>query len=395
VAADAPSLRLRLLESITDVPAASWDALAGPDAPPFIRHAWLAAMEESGSARAETGWQPQHLTLWRGPQLVAASPAYLKSHSMGEYVYDFSWASAAERLGIPYYPKLVVGAPLSPATSPRFLIAPGEDVPALQLALIQAAIESAREADCSSVHFLYPREDEADVLQAQGLARRITLQFHWKNPGYASYDDYLARFDSKRRSQHKRERAAAATQGITVRTVRGAELGPEHARRAYRFYEATCASRGPWGQVQLNQNFFERAFRALPDTVELVQAERQGKVIAGAFNLATPERLYGRYWGCTEEHPFLHFHVCLYHSVEDCIRAGRKVFEPGAGGEHKVSRGFEPTAVHSAHLLFDKTLDKAVRDFLRRELLQLRPAVEQAEQLAGLKPWPLPGRATG
>ena len=387
----AAHLRLQLLESITDVPAPAWDALAGPDAPPFIRHAWLAAMEESGSARLETGWEPQHLTLWRGPRLVAASPAYRKHHSMGEYIYDFSWAGAAERMGIEYYPKLVVGAPLSPATSPRFLLAPDEDAPALRRALLEGAVESARESGCSSVHFLYPREDEADFLEERGLARRITLQFHWKNPGYRTYADYLARFDAKRRAQIKRERAAAqATQGITVRTVRGEALGAEHARRAFRFYEATCASRGPWGQVQLTEDFFARAFRALPDTVELVEAERAGKVIAGAFNLATPERLYGRYWGCFEEHPFLHFNVCLYHSVDECIQAGRRVFEPGAGGEHKVARGFEPTAVHSAHLLFDKTLDRAVRDFLRRERAQLQPAVEQAEQLAGLKPWPLP-----
>ncbi len=389
----AAQLRLRLLESITDVSAADWDALAGPEAPPFVRHAWLAAMEESGSATRETGWEPQHLTLWRGGKLVAASPAYRKHHSMGEYVYDFSWAGAAERMGVAYYPKLVVGAPLSPATSPRFLIAPGEkDVRALRLALLQAAVDSAKETGCSSVHVLYPLEDEADLLEEQGLARRITLQFHWKNPGYPDYDAYLARFDSKRRSQLKRERAAAATQGITVRTVRGEELGLEHARRAYRFYEATCESRGPWGQVQLTEDFFVRAFRALPGQVELVQAERAGKVIAGAFNLVTPERLYGRYWGCHEEHPFLHFHVCLYHSVDECIQAGRRVFEPGAGGEHKISRGFEPTAVHSAHLLFNRTLDRAVRDFLRREHEHLRPAVEQAEQLSGLKPWPLPGR---
>ena len=394
MAADAP-LRLRTLESITDVPASDWDALTGLNAPPFIRHAWLAAMEESGSARLETGWEPHHLTLWRGKKLVAASPAYRKHHSMGEYIYDFAWASAAERLGLEYYPKLVVGAPLSPATSQRFLIASGEEVPALRRALLQAAVESAREGGCSSVHVLYPQEDEADMLEQEGLARRLTLQFHWKNPGYRGYDEYLARFDSKRRSQLKRERGAAATQGIVVRTVRGQELGPEHARRAYGFYEATCESRGPWGQVQLNQDFFQRAFRSLPDTVELVQAERDGKVIAGAFNLVTPERLYGRYWGCLEEHPFLHFHVCLYHSVDECIQTGRKVFEPGAGGEHKISRGFEPTAVHSAHLLFNKTLDKAVRDFLRREHAHLRLAIEQAEQLAGLKPWPLPGRATG
>ncbi|MBU8895676.1 GNAT family N-acetyltransferase [Corallococcus sp. M34] len=382
----APSLRLRIQAAITDVPAAEWDALLEPDAPPFVRHAWLAAMEESGSATQDTGWAPHHLTLWRGPRLVAAAPAYLKFHSMGEYIYDFGWANAAARLGVEYYPKLIVGGPLSPATVPRLLIAPGEDVPALRRALLEAAVESAKEADCSSVHVLYPTDDEAGFLEEAGLARRITLQFQWKNPGYQHYDDYLSRFDSKRRNQLKRERGAAATQGITLRTVRGAELGPEHARRAFEFYASTC-ERHAWGQVQLTPDFFTRLFRAMPGTVEMVEAVREGKVIAGAFNLATAERLYGRYWGCVEEHPFLHFNVCLYQSVEDCIRAGRKVFEPGAGGEHKVSRGFEPTAVHSAHLVFDRRLDSAVRDFVRRERHQLQLAVEEAERICGLKPW--------
>ncbi|GHG90335.1 hypothetical protein GCM10012319_50510 [Comamonas sp. KCTC 72670] len=384
---------------MTDAPADGWDALAGPDAPPFVRHAWLAAMEESGSATEETGWAPHHLTLWRGPKLVAAAPAYLKFHSMGEYIYDFGWADAAARLGVEYYPKLVVGGPLSPATVPRFLIAPSEDVPTLRRLLLAAAAESAQEAGCSSVHILYPTGDEADFLEAEGLARRITLQFHWKNPGYGSYDDYLARFDSKRRNQLKRERGAAATQGITLRTVRGEALSPAHAQRAYGFYTATC-ERHAWGQIQLTPDFFARVFRTLPDAVEMVEAVRGDQVIAGAFNLATAERLYGRYWGAFEEHPFLHFHVCLYHSVEDCIRTGRKVFEPGAGGEHKVSRGFEPTAVHSAHLIFDRTLDGAVRGFLRREHARLAPAVEEAERICGLKPWPLaassgPKGATG
>ncbi len=381
--------RVRVLESITDVPARDWDALAGPGVPPFTRHAWLSAMEESGSAVVETGWEPHHLTLWRGSTLVAAAPAYRKHHSMGEYVYDFSWANAAAQLGVEYYPKLLLGAPLSPATCPRFLIAPGEDAAHLRRELLTAAIESARESDCSSVHVLYPTEEEAQALEEAGLARRITLQYHWKNPGYGSYADYLARFDSKRRSQIKRERGAAATQGIRIHTVRGKEVEPEHARRAFSFYVATCRSRGPWGQVQLTEDFFQRAFRALPEVVELVQAEREGRVIAGAFNLATPERLYGRYWGATEEHPFLHFHVCLYHSVDECIQAGRRVFEPGAGGEHKISRGFEPTAVHSAHLLFHRKLDNAIRGFLRREREHLAPAVEEAERIAGLKPWPL------
>jgi len=383
-----PPLRVQVLESITDIPAAKWDALAGPAAPPFVRHAWLAAMEESGSAQPETGWTPHHLVLWRGDTLVAASPAYRKDHSMGEYIYDFSWAQAAARIGVEYYPKLVIGAPLSPATAPRFLVAPGESVQDARKALVKAATESAREGGCSSLHVLYPTQEEADFLEESGMARRMTLQFHWKNPGYRTYEDYLARFSSKRRHQLRRERGAAEEQGITLRTVPGEELGAEEAKRAHAFYAATC-ERYSWGRVQLTPDFFARVFRTMPEAMQLVEAVRDKRVIAGAFNVVSPERLYGRYWGCFEEHPFLHFHVCLYHSVEECIRAGRKVFEPGAGGEHKVSRGFEPTAVHSAHLLFDKNLDRAIRDFLRRERAHLAPAVEEAQQLAGLKPWPL------
>lgn len=387
-------IRLRILSSITDVPAAAWDALAGPSAPPFIRHAWLAAMEESGCASEDTGWAPHHLTLWDGERLVAASPAYRKFHSLGEYIYDFGWADAAEHLGVEYYPKLLLGAPLSPATSPRFLTAPGEDTVALVQALLEAAIESAREEGCSSVHVLYPTAQEAEVLEAHGLAHRHTLQFHWKNPGYRSYEDYLARFDAKRRHMLRRERSAAAEQGIDVRTVPGHALGEAEARLAHDFYAATVQAHG-WGPLQLNRDFFSRVFRAMPDAVELVQSSRQGRVIAGAFNVVTPERLYGRYWGAFEEHPFLHFHVCLYHSIDECIRAGRKVFEPGAGGSHKVARGFEPTAVHSAHLIFDRRLDSAVRNFVRREREHLAPAIAEAERLAGLKPWPVPSDSSG
>jgi predicted N-acyltransferase len=382
-------IRLRILSSITDVPAATWDGLAGADAPPFIRHAWLAALEESGSATERTGWAPHHLTLWDGERLVAASPAYRKFHSMGEYIYDFAWADAAERLGVEYYPKLLIGAPLSPATSPRFLIAPGEDAVGLTQALLEAALESAREEGCSSVHVLYPTAAEAELLAANGMAHRHTLQFHWKNPGYRSYEDYLSRFDAKRRHMLRRERAAASEQGIAVRTVPGRELDAEQAKLAHEFYAATVQSHG-WGPLQLTPDFFVRVFRSLPDAVELVQASREGRVIAGAFNVLSPERLYGRYWGAFEEHPFLHFHVCLYHSVEECIRTGRKVFEPGAGGQHKIARGFEPTAVHSAHLIFDRRLDSVIRNFVRREREHLAPAIAEAERLAGLKPWPPP-----
>lgn len=384
------SPRLRVLESIDDAPRTAWNALLRPHDAPVLRWEWIHAMEASGSAVPERGWEPAHFTLWRGETLVAAAPAYRKHHSMGEYVYDFGWANAAQQLGVEYYPKLVVGLPLSPLTARRFLVAAGEDEPALRRTLLTAVTESAKDDGCSSVHVLFPPEDEARALEALGYLRRSTMQYHWRNPGYRTYDDYLSRFDSKRRNQFKRERAAAATQGITLRTVRSHELTAEHAELAWRFYEAT-ASRHAWGPVQLTRELFHLAFAGLPDAIELVVAERAGKVVAGAFNLHTPTRLYGRYWGCFEDHPFLHFHVCLYHSVDDAIRRGLEVFEPGAGGEHKISRGFEPTEIHSVHRLFDPRLERAVKDFCRRERAQVERLTAESAQLSGLKPWPPPG----
>lgn len=383
-----PPTRVKVLESITDVPKAAWNALLAPGEPPVLRWEWLAAMEESGSAVRDRGWEAAHLTLWRGEQLIGAAPAWRKYHSMGEYVYDFGWANAAQQLGVRYYPKLLVGVPLSPLTARRFLAAPGEDEAKVRATLLAAALEYAQETDCSSVHVLFPPEAEADELEAAGLFRRSTMQYHWRNPGYRDWADFLSRFDSKRRNQLKRERGAAATQGITLRTVRSAELDASHAHLAWRFYEAT-ASRYSWGPVQLTKGLFLRAFESMPDAIELVVAERSGKVIAGAFNLHTPTHLYGRYWGCFEEHPFLHFNVCLYHSIDDCIRLGRTTFEPGAGGEHKISRGFEPTRIHSAHRIFDRNLERAVKDFCRREAAQVVQLTEEGERIAGLKPWPV------
>jgi predicted N-acyltransferase len=379
--------RVKVLESITDLPRAAWNALLPADAPPVLRWEWIAAMEESGSAVPERGWQAAHLTRWRGEQLVGAAPAWRKHHSMGEYVYDFGWANAAQQLGVRYYPKLLVGVPLSPLTARRFLAAPGEDEAASRAELLDAALGYAQDTGCSSVHVLFPPEDEADALETAGLFRRSTMQYHWRNPGYRSWDDFLSRFDSKRRHQLKRERGAAADQGIALRTVRSHELDASHAQLAWRFYEAT-ASRYSWGAVQLTRDLFVRAFASMPDAIELVVAERAGRVIAGAFNLHTERRLYGRYWGCFEEHPFLHFNVCLYHSIDDCIRQGRVVFEPGAGGEHKISRGFEPTRIHSAHRLFHPALERAVKDFCRREAAEVASLTQRGEQLAGLKPWP-------
>lgn len=382
--------RLKVLESILDVPKSSWNALVPRGAPPVLRWEWLAAMEESGSASRARGWEPSHFALFRNEQLIAAAPAFKKHHSMGEYVYDFGWANAARSLGVEYYPKLLLGLPLSPLTARRFLAREGEDVASLRRTLVGAAVDYAKSEGCSSVHVLFGEDDEISSLMDLGLFHRSTLQFHWRNPGYRSYDEYLARFDSKRRNQLKRERAAAAAQGITLRTVRSHELDSGHAELAWRFYEAT-ASRHSWGPLQLNRGFFHRAFESLADAIELVVAERDGRVVAGAFNLHSPTRLYGRYWGSFEEHPFLHFHVCLYHSIDDCIRSERHVFEPGAGGEHKISRGFEPTLIHSNHRIFDPHLEDAVRRACAQEEAEVTRITREAERIAGLRPWRLPG----
>lgn len=379
-------LQVRTVSAVDKVPREAWNALVPADAAPVVRWEWLHALEASKSAVKARGWEAEHLTAWRDGKLVGAAAAWRKHHSMGEYVYDFGWANAADRFGVRYYPKLLVGVPLSPITAPRFLVAPGEDAAQVRGHLLAAAREICREDSLSSLHVIFPPEPEALALEQAGLFRRLSMQYHWKNPGYRTYDDYLSRFDSKRRAQLKRERGAAAKQGIAVRTLRGAELGPKEAQLAWRFYEATSA-RNAWGSIQLTPEFFERAFASLPEHVELVVAERKGKVIAGAFNLATPKRLYGRYWGCFEEHPFLHFHVCLYHSIDECIRDGKEAFEPGAGGEHKIPRGFAPTAIHSAHELLDARFSLAVRRAVELERAELSRIIASGEAVAGLKPW--------
>ena len=376
------ALQIRVLQSVSEVTPAVWNALLRPSDAPVLRWEWLHAMEASGSAAPEHGWVPMHFTLWNDNDLVAIAPAYEKHHSMGEYVYDFGWANAAQQLGVSYYPKLLVGLPLSPLTARRFIT----DDPTHRDLLLEAMTGAARDERFSSVHVLFPPAAEADALEGDGFFRRSSMQYHWQNTGYRDWSDFLSRFDSKRRNQLKRERGAAATQGITLRTVRSNEITDTHAELAWKFYEAT-ASRHAWGPIQLNREFFHRAFEAMPDAIELVVAERNKKVIAGAFNLHTPTRLYGRYWGCFEEHPFLHFNVCLYHSIDDAISRGLKVFEPGAGGEHKIARGFEPTEIHSVHRIFNKRLDAAIKAHAARERTQVQSLTSHGEAVAGLKPW--------
>ncbi len=370
-------LQLRVHPAISEISQDAWDALVDEEGTPFVEWSWLDALERSESVSPQTGWHPRHATLWRGSKLVAAAPAYLKRHSHGEFVFDWSWAAAAERAGLRYYPKLIVSVPMTPATGRRILVAKGEDRADRQRELIRGILQYARSENLSSVHVLFPTERECRTLEAAGFCLRLGVQYHWVNSGYGSYEDYLARFNSKRRHQLKRERRALVEQGIQVRTLRGDELADVDPGEVFQLYCSTV-DKYPWGHRQLQPSFFDHILRQFRSRVELVEARRDGRRVAGAFNIASPDVLYGRYWGCFEDHPFLHFNVCMYHSVEECIRRGRRRFEPGAGGEHKLVRGFEPRLTYSAHWIFDPALDRAVRAFLAHE----RAAIER-----GLPSW--------
>jgi predicted N-acyltransferase len=363
---------LRLLDRVAAVEPAAWDALVAGDAAratPFVRHAWLDALERSGCASPRKGWSARHLALFRGGRLVAAAPAWIRYGSDGDFSRDWQWAAAALRARLPFYPKLVLGVPFTPATGRRLLVLPGEDRGAAVRALAEGALALAREEGLGTVQVLFPLAEEARELEPLGFAPRLDFQYHWRNAGYASPDDFLARFPSKRRNTLRRERAAPAAQGIAIRTVRGGELARDPAawaRAVFDLHRATV-DRMEWGMRFVNRAFYEAALAGLPDAVEVVEARRDGRLVAMAFNVASAERLYGRYWGAIEDHPFLHFNVCLYHSIDECIRRGVAVFEGGAGGEHKLPRGFEPAEVWSAHAFTDARLGAALRRLIADE----------------------------
>ncbi len=367
-------MELRIHRSLDEVPEAAWDALADRRAAPFTRWAWLQALERAGCAAPDIGWRPSHLTLWRGRDLVAAAPAYLKDDSDGDFSRDWGWAEGAARAGLAYYPKLALTVPFTPVTGPRLLVAPGEDRAGCVAALVDGARAIVGRGDATSVHVLFPTEAEAAELAALGLARRVGLQYHWRNAGYRTPDDFLARFDAKRRHSARRERAEPAKQGIAIRTLRGGELTAAHADAAFALHRSTV-EKLMWGRGWLNRDFYRLVFARMPDAIELVEARRDGNLVAGAFNVATPTHLYGRYWGCFEEHRFLHFNVCLYHSIDECIARGVSVFEGGAGGEHKLARGFEPAETWSAHAFGDPRLHRAVADYVAAEAYERERAL--------------------
>jgi predicted N-acyltransferase len=369
-------MQLKVVESIRNIGERTWDELAR-GAPPFLSYAWLDALETTGCVRPERGWMPLHLLLEEDGQPLAVAPAYLKGNSEGEFVFDYAWASFAERrLRIEYYPKIVVAVPFTPANGPRLLIAPGADLGKVALAFAEGLAALGERLGASSAHVLFPTREEANALEAAGMARRAGVQFHWKNRDYRSFDDFLSVFDAKRRHQIRRERRELGKQGIALETVLGSDLDSATIDTIFELY-LTTVQKYVWGRQYLNREFFHEVCSRMGDRILLVLAKEAGSDVpfAMAFNLLGESALYGRYWGTQQERPFLHFGACYYQGIEEAITRRLDWFEPGAGGEHKIARGFEPTETYSVHWLRDRRLDRAVRDFLREEVLAIEDHV--------------------
>ena len=350
----------RLADGVSSISAAAWDACAGTGNP-FVSHAFLAALEASGSVGGRSGWQPTPIVVGGADgQPAAIAPAYAKSHSQGEYVFDHGWADAWERAGGRYYPKLQVAAPFSPVPGPRLLLRDQAQAPAL-IAAIEAVTDQHQ---LSSAHATFLSPDQVPLFEAAGWLLRQGTQFHWQNDGYATFDDFLAALASRKRKAIRKERAAAV-EGLTVRHLTGAAITPAYWNAFWTFYQDTGSRK--WGRPYLTRAFFPLLGEALGDRVLLIVAERDGVPIAGALNLVGGNTLYGRYWGCTQDVPFLHFELCYYQAIDAAIQRGLATVEAGAQGEHKLARGYEPVATWSAHYLPDPNFRRAIADFLRRE----------------------------
>jgi predicted N-acyltransferase len=349
--------RLRIAESLAGVPAAQWNALAGDS--PFLRHEFLAALIDTGCASARSGWQPQFLLLERDGVLAGAMPLFVKAHSRGEYVFDWAWADAYARHGLEYYPKLLCAVPFTPVCGPRLLAADE----ATRGALAAAALAAAREF--SSLHVLFAPQSEAQLLQDAGMLLRRTVQFHWINAGYADFEAFLARMSHQRRKNIRQERRRVREAGISFRWLQGAQIGARDWEFFHRCYCNTYAAHG--SRPYLSLEFFLRIGATMPEHTLLIVAERRGAPLAAAFNVATPDALFGRYWGALEHVPLLHFEACYYQAIEFAIAHGLQRFEGGAQGEHKLFRGLLPVETLSAHWLAHPRFASAIGDYLERE----------------------------
>jgi predicted N-acyltransferase len=356
-------LKVTVHDSIAGIRREDWNALAG-DAYPFLDHAFLAIAERTGSVSPDAGWTPRHLALEDGGSLRAAMPLYEKSHSWGEFVFDWAWARAYEQAGLPYYPKLVAAVPFTPASSPRILRADEGDKEAAGI-LLGAATRLALETKCSSLHVLFPGDAEIPLLEENGFLVRKDCQFHWRNRDFSDFDDFLATFTSAKRKKARRDRRRVAEHGIRFRRLHGGELDADTWAIVYALIARTFAMRG--SLPYFNQAFFEGVGTALPDNILVILAEKDGHPVAAAVFYESDTTLYGRYWGSDGHYDALHFETCYYQGIDYCIETGKRVFEPGTQGEHKISRGFAPATTWSAHWLAHPEFASAIERYLDEE----------------------------
>jgi predicted N-acyltransferase len=368
---------------IADVAAADWDACANPDAAlfnPFLAHAFLAALEEAGTVGGRSGWTPRHLVLKDDCGGVAGcAPTYLKSHSQGEYVFDHSWADAFTQAGGDYYPKLQIAVPFTPVPGRRLLARPGPGEAEREAALAAAAAAVVERNGLSGAHITFLTRGEWERLGARGFLQRTDQQFHWRNEGYATFEDFLTSLASRKRKAVRKEREQALNDGLTVEWVTGRDITEAHWDAFFAFYMNTGSRK--WGRPYLNRKFFSLLGAVMPERCLLVLVKRGSRAIAGALNMIGGDCLYGRYWGAVEQHPCLHFEVCYYQAIEFAIQHGLARVEAGAQGEHKLARGYLPTKTYSAHFIAHRGLRRAIADYLERERAYVDAAGAQLSEL--------------
>lgn len=375
------TIDIEVLGSLGQISATEWDACAAPETAtggrardPFTTHRFLYALEQSGSVGPGTGWQPQYLVARAEGQTIACAPLFGKSHSQGEYIFDFNWAHAYENAGGRYYPKLQMAVPFTPVTGRRFLTRPGFEVTGAS-ALVQGAVQIAADHKLSSLHITFCTEAEALAGEQMGLMHRTSQQFHWVNQDYTSFDSFLAQLSSRKRKAIRKERRIANDFGGEIKMLTGDAIEPQHWQAFWQFYQDTGTRK--WGTPYLTRAFFDIAHETLRDDILLILAERDGRAVAGALNFIGSETLFGRYWGCVEDHPCLHFEACYYRAIDFAIQQGLKRIEAGAQGEHKLARGYLPVTTHSLHWIADPGFAEAVSSFLNAE----RTAVEEEVEI--------------
>jgi predicted N-acyltransferase len=363
------AMRIISIHQIAEIDNISWNTLNN-SGNPFIKHEFLSAFERGHCVDPESGWVPAHLVALEDQQLLGAMPLYFKSHSWGEFVFDFAWADAYERNGRKYYPKVITAVPYTPATGPRVLVPSSPDSDTIKAALIAAAKELVKSQGASSLHCLFPTQDQAELFESHGFLIRLGCQYHWQNRDYRDFDHFLEGFSAEKRKKVKRERRRVQEAGIDISVHEADEVTPALWQVFYRFYLATVLHKS--GYVPLSLEFFQSIGRTLPDSVVLILAQYHGDYVAAALSFRGGDTLYGRYWGASDDFHSLHFELCYYRGIEYCIKRGLNRFEPGAQGEHKISRGFLPTPTYSAHWLADPVFQRAVQAFLERERQQMR-----------------------